>query len=296
MGQWIIRTWIAAILFLIAVGIHTQAPLAASHCPPYEGDNTSKTNQEYCAPLGVLVLLSLRDLRVAVGAFLRGHKEETDALSTIAIAVFTGTLWWVTLGMVRITKEQRIDMLRSVKATEDSAMAAQKTVDLLMAVEIPRLIVTGFKMEASDTNLHYALNGFSVTVTVYNAGKREAIVTSYIFIHRVTSGITTLLWPKYKATEASRIISPGMYEDFSFGDHESIAGDEIADILSGNKTLHIFGFVYYKDFFSNSHDLTWKAHLKIVRTGEWGERGPDHDIGYFCEESDSEDGKSEPAQ
>ena len=41
---------------------------------------------------------------------IRENGEAVTAISTIAIAGFTGTLWWVTWGMVRIARDQQSDI------------------------------------------------------------------------------------------------------------------------------------------------------------------------------------------
>jgi hypothetical protein len=62
MGQWIIRVWIALILGLIAVAVHTQAPLVSLNCPPNEGNNAEQSQPRECAPFQVLIVRSLTDL------------------------------------------------------------------------------------------------------------------------------------------------------------------------------------------------------------------------------------------
>jgi hypothetical protein len=70
------------------------------------------------------------------------YQGAVTALAGVVVAVFTGTLWWVTWGMVRLAKEQRTDTLRAVTASEAAAIAAQaaadatrKSVDLIPTFE-----------------------------------------------------------------------------------------------------------------------------------------------------------------
>jgi hypothetical protein len=48
------------------------------------------------------------------------NRDDINALSTVAIALFTGTLWWVTWNMVGIARREREDFLRSVEAAEEA--------------------------------------------------------------------------------------------------------------------------------------------------------------------------------
>lgn len=48
------------------------------------------------------------------------------ALSGVAVAIFTGTLWWVTLGMVRVAERQRLDAVRATNAATKSAEIAER--------------------------------------------------------------------------------------------------------------------------------------------------------------------------
>jgi hypothetical protein len=45
-------------------------------------------------------------------------------LSGILVAGFTGTLWWSTSALVRVSQDQHTDTLRSIRASEDTAKAA----------------------------------------------------------------------------------------------------------------------------------------------------------------------------
>jgi hypothetical protein len=124
-GERFLGAWIATILLGWAVLFHTQAALVTTHCPPNEQTTQDYATPENCASLGVLFARSADDFRSATGEFIDRNRDDITAVSTLVVAVFTGTLWWVTWGMVRIAGDQRADALRSIKASEEAARAAE---------------------------------------------------------------------------------------------------------------------------------------------------------------------------
>ena len=97
---------------------------------PREQLSNSQYDKEACATFGVLFIRSWHDLTSTVGGFIHDNRDDITVVSTMAVAIFTGTLWWVTWGMVRIAKEQRGDLLRSVEASEIAAREAQALAEL----------------------------------------------------------------------------------------------------------------------------------------------------------------------
>jgi hypothetical protein len=64
------------------------------------------------------------------GRLIDNNRDDIAAASTLAVAFFTGTLWWVTWGMVHIARDQRADTVRSIEAAERAANAAEKTANV----------------------------------------------------------------------------------------------------------------------------------------------------------------------
>jgi hypothetical protein len=73
----------------------------------------------------LIVMVTRLRLHLACGFVATSENgEAVTAISTIAIAGFTCTLWWVTWGMVRIARDQRDDTLRLISAAKQSADAS----------------------------------------------------------------------------------------------------------------------------------------------------------------------------
>ena len=107
-GNKLVLVAVAATFGAILIGWHTQGPLVALACPPYENDYQGYAAQENCAAFSVLLVRTLWSLRVGVGALIHHYRDDINAFSTAAIAIFTGTLWWTTrksIAAIKITAE-----------------------------------------------------------------------------------------------------------------------------------------------------------------------------------------------
>lgn len=193
MGQWLIRCWIAATLALIAVGFHTQAPLIALQCPPHDSKKYDYPAPENCAALDVLVAISVHDLWLGTGRFIHRNRDDINAVSTLAIAVFTFTLWWVNQGMIRIAREQRADTLRAVKAAEDAAEAAGEQVRIArQAVNANERAWLSVELNSHEGLAFERLGGPRLRINLFikNIGKTAAM------------NVHTQVWMFSRATDA----------------------------------------------------------------------------------------------
>ena len=121
--------WAVSILGLIAVGIHMQSPLVELDCPSDKNALYAYPEPKECAPPHILVTSSMSDLWQEATA----HENDLNAISTLFIALFTGTLWWVTWGMVRIARDQSEDFQASISAAKQAAEAAARVLLLVIA-------------------------------------------------------------------------------------------------------------------------------------------------------------------
>src|SRR6516165_4026058 len=71
-----------------------------------------------------------RDQAIVALDWVEKHQESVNALSTILIAVFTGTLWWATAGLKNFAQIQSEDMKASIRVTQELAKAAQRSADV----------------------------------------------------------------------------------------------------------------------------------------------------------------------
>ena len=114
----------------------------------------------------------LLSLIVAIDALLDAHESTLTVISTIAIAAFTGTLWWVTLGLLNAAEQQKSDMRESLGIAKQAADAASDSAKLARAdfssTHRPKLIVRRIYFK-SDRMIAYE---------VANIGAMEAEILS----------------------------------------------------------------------------------------------------------------------
>jgi hypothetical protein len=129
-GQWIVRLWIAAVLVMVLIGLDRRMPLIPSACEQYYKHYNERDQPAYndCAAFHRFITAPVADALVWVGDAIEDHHDAIIALGTLVIAGFTGTLWWVTWGMIGIAEQQRTEM-----GLQRAEMAMQRT--LTEAVE-----------------------------------------------------------------------------------------------------------------------------------------------------------------
>lgn len=85
-------------------------------------NNYSYTNNEYGAAR-CLVKVILTPL-IWLDDIVEGHHDAVIAITTVAVAVFTATLWWATNRLWQTSQEHSLHLEGSVKAAADAATAA----------------------------------------------------------------------------------------------------------------------------------------------------------------------------
>jgi len=267
MGQWLIRVLIIGALGVIAVGFHTQAPLAMLHCPPNEYQNDGQTEPENCAPLYILGIRSVSDLWTGTGEFIERNREDINALSTVAIAVFTGTLWFVTWGMVRIAKDQRTDTLRAIAASARAAAAAEQSAEAAIGVELPRILIHDIRFECgietirvNEGNIKYG----NIVVTIRNIGRTTAIISQVCLE-------TFVGWyraERFECNLAADIAAVGLEHNKTHAIEvtafpKRFRLETINEILDGKIRLWAYGFVFYFDFLGLPNWFRFEAHFQV---------------------------------
>ena len=174
---WIIRITIFIVFLVAAVGIHTQAPLVTLDCPINKETTNREATPENCASVDVLLIRSWTDLWRGTEKLFRHYRDDITAVSTLAVAFFTGTLWWVTWGMVRIAKAQQPDTLRAIKAAEKAAKAARDTVRAMRESERPWIKVDA-NIESDLTFTERRRAQITIKFTLLNVGKTPALHTA----------------------------------------------------------------------------------------------------------------------
>jgi hypothetical protein len=167
MGLWIIRICVAAILGLVVTGIHAQAPLVTLNCPPHKNNQYDYPEPENCASPDILISLTILDLWHGTGVFIRENRDDINALSTMAIAVFTFTLWRSTRRLWQATRQ-------AVDGGNRALEIANKT---YVSTHRPRIIVRGLAtfLRPSSKNI------VEIRFTVHNNGDTLADILEYKF-------------------------------------------------------------------------------------------------------------------
>jgi hypothetical protein len=81
----------------------------------------------------------LLSLLRGIETFVIAHDRFFLVLFTFAIAWFTGTLYWVTSGLLKAAEQQKADMRESLRIAAISASAAMKSAETTRAVEAAQL-------------------------------------------------------------------------------------------------------------------------------------------------------------
>lgn len=154
----------ALALTLAALFLIDRASLLIAPCSEYSGqqrDQKSSNNDNCAVREGVIV--------AGIERSSETKPEIWTVLATIAIAVFTLTLWLSSEKMWRVTRISTIAARRAANAAIRQAKAAE---DALTQLERPYIFVFGVKQIFQDQSR----NDFFVTYTVANFGKLPAII------------------------------------------------------------------------------------------------------------------------
>ena len=75
------------------------------------------------------------DLWRGSGGFIHRNRDDINAVSTLAIAIFTFTLWWVNRGMMRVARDQHAEMEKTTVAAQTADEAAKRLADAVIGVD-----------------------------------------------------------------------------------------------------------------------------------------------------------------
>jgi hypothetical protein len=260
-GTWFVWLWVTGCLILLAVISHTQAPLVTLDCPHDKQKAQGQTAQNNCAPIDVLLVRSWTDLRRGIGRNVRHYRDDIIALSTLIVAVFTGTLWWVTYGMVRIAKEQRGDTLLAIEAANE----ANRISKVNLAADQRAWLRPLIKISGPLRYVHKGDLEIEFSILVENVGKSPATKV-YIELHLIVRSDGWLEdipeiqknysdWAKWRSGAFTEgIVFPGDKPEhvLRMGIHYS----EMEKIATNFRILFV-GCIDYEIPFSADHHQTW---------------------------------------
>ena len=191
-------------------------------------------------------------------------------LAGVVVAVFTGTLWWVTWSMVSIANQQRSDMLRSVAASEKSAIAASQSANLAerALIEIERALIVGLKVETVGLQRNQNVIGYRLIFIFINSGrtvaKSIASCANFTLFDRDTipSGFT---YPdRIPSLRGHGVLGPSVVMPVPV----DVAIQDIVDIHNTRKTGLLYGWVEYNDIFSATTRRRTEFCVKVEVTGD----------------------------
>jgi hypothetical protein len=275
-GQRFLWAWMAVILICGAASFHTQAPLATLHCPPDERQANTQSHQEGCASFDVLFARSMADLQAGIGDFIHQNRDDIIAVSTLVVAIFTGTLWWVTWGMVRIAKDQQIDTKLALEVAKQSADAATKSANAVLGVELPRFTVSRIYLNKIEEDIRVAIqDGFPIFYFV-NEGRTSAEVIAESVDWEVCEILPAE--PMYGRASMARlgtIIQPGEEYITKRRHGVALALSEVDAVVTNKSRLWVYGRIVYRDFIGNIKHKRFCCRLIVLsHTGGFYQQGP----------------------
>lgn len=201
----------------------------------------------------VLLVLGV-SLTVGLGDFIHAYHEEVNALSTVAIAIFTAILGIFTINLSN--------------STRIAAEAAKLNADAVVRVELPFLALRRAFLICAGQAVPIGSPlppEFEATIAFTNWGRSNAEIIKGCIERSVTDKLPPT--PDYKNVAP---YAPGI----AVGNRADIPLDvsckikltpaEIAEIDTGQKKLWVFGFIGFKDFLGDPHEsafcLKWSPH------------------------------------
>lgn len=112
------------------------------------------------------------------------HNGFFALLGTLFVAGFTGTLWWVTRGMMVVVQTQRDDSLRAIAATEKAAEAARKSAEVAERTFVEHDRPWVFRDEVRMTwrkTPGVIANDWMVSISWKNIGRNPALISAFEF-------------------------------------------------------------------------------------------------------------------
>jgi hypothetical protein len=244
---------------------------------------------------------------VSLPDWASSNKDAIDALAAIAsvvfslsLAVFTGVLASRTSGLhaetaaLRATAEQqRMDMLRSVIATEKAADAAKRTVDVLIATERSELVLAEIGLATLPDPLPGQPNNFVPAgllglqqfriVTAFKSSGRSAckikdICIEWSIINRESSdrNPSPPSVPIYVHHIPAQIFVDGNQIFASRWSEEkngiiSLFDPTQREAINTNKAwLWVWGRVIYADFVGDEYEVGFVAHWEAIKGSTLG--------------------------
>jgi hypothetical protein len=196
------------------------------------------------------------------------------ALFTLVLASKTSGLYAETAGLRDAADKQRGDLLRSIKAAEDSARAAELSAEAAIGIELPRLFVSKIEFK------HILINVDEIVVTITNYGRTPAFVFWQTCDFCVGPMLPTE--PEYFNgidVEPGTIIDTRQPYTMTARNDGFLSQFDGAPFIDGKQTIWVYGIVYFRDFLGRGQPFKFCAeYITVVgdpaKRGRFVQRGP----------------------
>ncbi len=283
--------WILFIILAFFVVIEI-AGLVCSHTPSNDQrsqHNTYQENNTTGTPIISPIIRNTTKGLICITDWIGTNSATVVALATIAIALFTGTLWWATIGMFRTAQEQSKHMETSIAVADKSAKAAQESADAAKST------VEAMKDTAERQLRAYVYMETIDTVNIIPP-PRGKVQPPNAWVYQPASGPLAILVIKNTGqTPAHDVVhwgeiyfdefphnSPLPYGDRNMPDHlrtkftmppggktfkqrgitKPLTADQIAKLRAGTHAIYVYGDIFYKDIFGKNHSSYFKYFIR----------------------------------
>ena len=206
------------------------------------------------------------------------HGKETQSLwvptdsvglYTLVLSIFTGILAAVSIF-------QGVMLLRADKTTRISADAAKRSADAAVNVELPILIMNFANLTAPGiatiTPKMILPKNFWPIISFENFGRSPAqIIEGCLEWTTVKNPSELLLPPRYQNIapySANVVVIAKGRVPVDVPCQIFLTEKQMADISSGEQSLFIFGYLSYKDFLNEPHEVRFCMKWRPFREGE----------------------------
>jgi|GEM_PF-2031015 hypothetical protein len=240
------------IILAIVIGIEIIG-LYYSPSPPPQKYNQEKTYQEKDSTGTAIFFPILRNTVRGINCVLDWigtNSAAIVALATIAIALFTWTLWRATTGLLEIANRQAKDNLRAIKASERAAEVAEKAM-----VSSQRAFVFVKRFDVIKDNGPHKL---SIIPEWYNNGSTQAnylltcVNGKYFPFLEYPEGIPDdYTFPDLGEREDWPMDHPP--KSVIYGSPLNFSEEIVNDVIAGLGCIYVWGWVEYNDIFDNTY-------------------------------------------
>jgi len=216
--------------------------------------NEQEAAGDYCGTHHIIFIA----LWLGIGVLDR-YGNVVSAISTVAIAVFTYTLWKSTHRLYIAGEKQRRIAIESVKAAQNtarasvlSAEAAKVSADIAYAAQRPRFILMEIKSHRLPDNVKAALIEGQFEIEFRNEGGSAAEIIGENITYSVVTDLP--ITPRYPLSAFfEKRIGEIIKSSYPYKTFAAIylKQDELDDIINNRKTLFIYGYLQYRDFLDN---------------------------------------------